>query len=760
MKNKEQNIPLFSSLVFRSTAAVLLVSVAIMTIGAHLVTSNLYRLSLENLSRETRQAAKFASLTLARPMWDFNEAAGEEILASLSKNEVFCGSRLAGDDGKAFAESGFPAGGLSADQLLISEQVMFDDPTDDIEAQKSIGTLEVCATMAPLKAQIDSIFNSIIATSAAVSLAVVLAVLLSQQILMRPMRRFKTAMQSFQNTMEPITDAELTQRNEIGDLVRSFNSMANSLSETYRDLKKAKDEAEEAYRVKTDFFANMSHELRTPLNSVIGMAQLIEGTAMDNEQREMFDSIRRSSENLLKIVNDILDISKIEAHQVQLERTPFDAYRELRHTVQAILPIASRKGLTLSFEATEASLPVFGDPLRFTRIITNLISNAVSYTEEGSVAVYARPLLSPEGRVNLTVEVVDTGIGIPADKINSIFEKFTQADTSTTRKYGGTGLGLTITKELIELMGGRIFVTSAPGKGSVFSFTVPLDVAKPEDLRIKGPRDEFSDVAPAGISGLPASQARILIVEDHVMNQMFMKKLFKNLGVAHYTIAQNGREALDELKVACYDLILMDCHMPEMNGYDATVAIRNLDDPILRAIPIVAMTANAMPEDEHRCLDCGMNAYLSKPLDIKIFKKKLSPWISFEPENTDKKPFDASAEMPPINLENLKSNSMGDEEFEREMIAMFVTQGHAQIEALSLLCVDGDSEDWTETAHALKGTAGSVGSEKMRVQCAMAQDMFTATAEERKKRLAQITHEYARSKAFLIAQGLYTPENG
>jgi len=747
-----------SSLVFLTTMSVLVLTLIIMVAGGYFITKQLYKTNFENLQREARSAAQFSAETIARPMWDINHLGAQENLESLGKNLVFCGARVTDDDNKIFADSHFPAQ-IDNEKIIISEIIHFNDPNDDTATPKNIGKLEVCATMAPIKAQIKTIITQLAQAFSVISIFILLAMHFSLQILMRPLLRFKEAMGGFLHNMKPITDPTLMRENEVGDLVKSFNTLAISLSESYRALKKAKEQAEESFRVKTDFFANMSHELRTPLNSVIGMTQLMETTTMSAEQREMFDSIKRSASALLKIVNDILDISKIEAHQIQLEYIAFDLHREIRHTVQSLLPMAARKGLTMTFEDPGKPLPVFGDPLRYTRILTNIIGNAVHYTDRGFIDIRCK-VTRKDKHIIFTVDVEDTGIGISSDKIDTIFEKFTQGDTSTTRKYGGTGLGLTITRELVELMGGNISVSSIQGRGSVFSFFVPFEAANLSGLKASQRADEFTDGTPQAISGIEAAHARILIAEDHTMNQIFMRKLCKNLGLTHYTIAENGREALHELQSSSFDLVLMDCHMPEMNGYDSTIAIRNLDDPIKRNIPIVAMTANAMPEDELRCLACGMNGYLSKPIDIRLFKKTLGAWINFE----DKEPLDMVAFLNdvtsnPVNLANLKANSMGDTAFEREMIGMFITQAVTQMDELHTRCVDGEDHMWVEIAHALKGTAGNIGAETMRALCAEAQNMANSTSTARGIILARISDEYAKAKTYLIDNKLYVPES-
>jgi CheY-like chemotaxis protein len=402
----------------------------------------------------------------------------------------------------------------------------------------------------------------------------------------------------------------------------------------------------------------------------------------------------------------------------------------------------------------ETTLPVIGDPLRFERILTNLLSNAIRYTEKGSVTVDAEinaEGLDPE-KIMLHVRVIDTGIGIPKEKQAQVFEKFIQADTSDTRRYGGTGLGLTITKELVELMNGQIGLESEVGKGTTFWFTIPFVLANAiadEDHQTQKKTDtrDFE-------GAIPVEDVRILIAEDHEMNQVFMQKLFKNLGIKHYAIANNGREAVEILSAQNFDLVLMDCHMPEMNGYDATEAIRNLPDSVTSEIPIIAMTANAMAKDQERCLAIGMNDYLSKPFEISEFKRKLSPWVQFPVVEDGVNGIGSSNEIP-ANMELLNASSMGDKGYIQTMLELFVSTAAEQIEILAAHCHDGVSQEWMETAHSLKGTAGVVGASRMLRLAAEAQAMENATATARKEKCANLQAEYDKVKKYLIRQGYY-----
>ncbi|MGH1378910.1 MAG: ATP-binding protein [Alphaproteobacteria bacterium] len=524
----------------------------------------------------------------------------------------------------------------------------------------------------------------------------------------------------------------------------------------------AQQQAEQASRYKSDFLANMSHELRTPLNSIVGMVQIIEQNDLNEEVSEMFSLVKGASHNLLDIVNDILDLSKIEAEQVHLECIAFDAVKRIRDTVDSMQPLAAEKDIALFCRIDAEHLYAIGDELRFTRVLTNLVSNSIRYTVEGNVSVIVKVEKLFDNLVRLRCEVIDTGIGVPKDKMSTIFDKFTQADASITRKFGGTGLGLTITKGLVELMDGDVGVESVEGEGSTFWFEVPFGIV---DKLPEKNNDKTRDNTEGWLSSdaIPAEDIRILMAEDNDMNQMFMKKLFSTLNITNYTIAQNGRQAIMDVQSNNFDLVLMDCHMPEMNGYDATVSIRNLPDPLQGGIPIIAMTANAMPEDEEKCLSIGMNAYISKPVDIHIFKEKLSPWIVFENNKQSEKeveppPPPPEEEEAPVNLDNLRDNSMGDEDFVLEIISMFISQGKEQIIELKDQCTEGENEIWVEVAHSLKGTAGVVGAEKMRELCGSAQKLKNGSLEEREIFIQEIEERYKKAKDYFIKEGLYSEE--
>ncbi len=525
------------------------------------------------------------------------------------------------------------------------------------------------------------------------------------------------------------------------------------------ELKVAKQSAEDANRAKSEFLAKMSHELRTPLNSIMGLSDLLLEEEMDADHADMVSVMKRSSNMLLETVNDILDISKIEDGAVVLENIPFDFGDISLGIVETLAPLASQKGLLLRRDVPQDLPYVIGDPTRVKRILINLIGNALKYTLEGSVDVVVRAEHISETDVQITCDIKDTGIGISEEGVAIVFDKFTQADESISRKFGGTGLGLAITKQLVELMGGHVSVTSTKGKGSVFSFTLPLKISETLD---EGVMDEIREehIKLDG-SQIPVERARVLMADDHELNQIFLKRLLKNLGFNHLDIASDGKEALELFRANSYDLVLMDCHMPQMNGYQATEAIREYEKGKEKRTPIIAMTADAMVGVREACLEVGMDEYITKPVDAKRFVSLLRHWIDFSNSTSDdglieeKDHQGSEFENMPVNLGNLKKHSRGDDAFMKEIIALFVTQGATQIERIKNYCVDGVDHDWVEISHALKGTSGGVGAESMRALCADAQGMASASAEERKTILVSIEQEYMKAKDYLIAQNLY-----
>ena len=395
----------------------------------------------------------------------------------------------------------------------------------------------------------------------------------------------------------------------------------NSLERLVDTLQTMIFKTQEVSRMKGEFLANMSHEIRTPINAVMGMAHLaLRDTEMDARQRNYLENIQTAARSLLGVINDILDISKIEAGKLTLEEVPF-GIRQLLHDTRTIHRInADAKSLSLEVEvAQEVPDTLIGDPLRLGQILNNITSNAVKFTQQGGISIRCRLHEREDDLAHVEIDVSDTGIGISRESMEKLFKPFTQADASITRQFGGTGLGLAISKSLLELMGGSLGIVSEPGCGSTFTMKLPLRIAESESPDDGMDAPALGDFADLGLEGCV-----VLIVEDNLINQTILEELIAPSG-ATILLADNGREALDVVEARHVDLVFMDMQMPVMGGLQATKEIRAM--PGMENLPIVAVTANAMREERQQAYESGMNDYITKPIEIRQLYDMLKKWL-------------------------------------------------------------------------------------------------------------------------------------
>ncbi len=482
--------------------------------------------------------------------------------------------------------------------------------------------------------------------------------------------------------------------NENGEAIRIVGTSQDvtDAKNAEKELIKAKQIAEQSLVLKETFLANMSHEIRTPMNAIIGFTDILEKRNLHAQEKEYVQIIKNSGENLLRIINDILDISKIEADMIVFEEHPLSIDEIFRSLQTMLTQKAKEKGLELIY-AADKDVPevLLGDPTRITQILINLTGNAIKFTKKGKVEITAKLIAEEKEKGIIQFLVSDTGIGIPEDKLNSIFERFKQAEEHTTRNYGGTGLGLSIAKQLVELQGGQMSITSKLEKGTQVMFTLPLKKTK-EVYTIKTNEDE-KKFDPEELSKL-----KILLAEDNPINVKLVLSLFIDYGIKA-DVAENGKVVIEKLKDNYYDLILMDMEMPEMNGYEATVVIR---EELKNKIPIIAMTAHAMAGEREKCFKLGMHDYISKPINANLLFEKIYNATEFVKSwnNSIKKV---------INLDYLTDIMSGKKELIKETIDIFLKQASEDLPIINDAVDKTDYLTVKRFAHRMKSTITMMG---------------------------------------------------
>ncbi len=492
----------------------------------------------------------------------------------------------------------------------------------------------------------DRYFNYAVVVLSILLITSVFTFLLSinlQKIVSKPILDLSHITHQISNKRDYSIRIQQDRSDEIGILIEGFNQMLAEIEQRLAEIEQQNKElveakeiaersakaaelsaeaAERSARAKQEFLANMSHEIRTPMNGIVGTLQHLEETELNKEQNEFFQIMRNSAEHLMVLINDVLDVSKIESGKFVFEETVLRPASTVQTTIEICRPRLEEKKLAVLVDlAPDIPKTVLGDPVRLGQILLNLLSNAIKFTIKGSITLGTKVISEDEDTVTLRFFVKDTGIGIPRNKFELIFSSFTQASTSTTRKYGGTGLGLTISRKLVELQNGQMFLESEMGKGSTFSFDIPYK--KNKESLVGKPTTKVPLIPRQGTA------KAILVAEDNEVNQKVVVSFLKKWNY-QVDVAEDGKKALEMFKQKHYDLVLMDVHMPELDGYDTTKAIRKDLNVAKSQVPIIAMTASALKGEAERCYAAGMDDYIFKPFDKHVLYEKIVRYTSSE----------------------------------------------------------------------------------------------------------------------------------
>ena len=490
---------------------------------------------------------------------------------------------------------------------------------------------------------------------------------------------------------------------EFNSINLKFKDGIDGLILDCRDVSQRKKNQQElisAQKAKEQFLANMSHEIRTPINGIAGMANLLIPSSLTAEQENYVNAIKHSADNLKVIINDILDFSVIESGKLKFEEIGFDLLYQVKSVIESLMIPAEEKGLSIKLNADPglSDMVLIGDPVRLNQILINLINNSIKFTHEGSITVEITFAKGLNEIVNITFKVIDTGIGIPKDKVNTIFDTFKQADESITRKYGGTGLGLTISKQLVELQNGKISIESIVGTGTTFTVMIPYVEGSTYDIltREEPLKKSISTPQANALAGM-----KVLLVEDNDINRMYAATILRKWH-CELDEAENGQVALEKVRKNDYDVILMDIHMPILDGIEASRTIRTSMPEPKSQVPIVAFTANALQEDKSKYLEVGMNSYISKPfMPDELYTIMLQFYVARDKKNVKNKRL--------TDLSHLRKMSNNDETFMQDMITAFCEKTPSLLSQIEAASGAGKWEEVGALAHKLKPNLAFMG---------------------------------------------------
>ena len=737
--------------------AVLLVTLSVQTVSEYVHSRSLLVSKLETL-------VEVISANVQAALLFDDSSSAEELLNGFANTDEIEAAYLLNQDGAKVAayyrgkkqpwaftleELNQPVTLFSKAKLHLYRPIVLDN--------QFIGSIYLQSNLRELYLHLSNIlFLALIAALISVVLAAVLSARL-QRLLARPITELADTISDITRRQRYDRQVQKFDNDEIGQLYDCFNEMLAQIKErddrlqqhsdqleitvasrthelkvANRDLKEnlselheAKEAALTAAKAKSAFLANMSHEIRTPMNGVLGMLEMIKDTSLSKTQSDLLRTAYASADSLLAIINDILDFSKIEAGKMTIEHIEISVQNVVSDICTLLGGTAREKGLTLSCDI-DPDLPgvLIGDPVRLRQVLTNLIGNAVKFTETGEVRVKVNLLRCVGNSAQVEFSVEDTGIGISRTVLPQLFDEFTQADGSTTRKFGGTGLGLTISRQLVELMGGNINVVSTEGQGSTFSFTLDMTICEhhtrqQESAGHTGLKDG-SGQQQQDMTTFPDS-IQVLMAEDNVVNQKVAISMLKKIGIQHIDVARDGREAVSMNSTHTYDLILMDCQMPQMSGYEATGVIRRQErEQQLPPIPIIAMTANAMAEDREKCLAAGMDGYLSKPVKTQELQTTLAQWLIYDtlPQTADNSSaagevVEQSTQYPLIDQQVLAAlKELMEEEFPA-LINSYIEDAPKLLADILSSSKEADREILVRAAHTLKSSSNNLGAIKL-----------------------------------------------